>query len=317
MVHRDPGRVDYEAIEIVCRAVFFSWASVWVGLGALRLQICQLIYSVQMLSTLMLAAPNCCSKASRICFELDGNNCYITFVLSDQRLNPLYSCKKPSPSDRTSPGWWRIKVEPWPSWGGAEGNRYGMFYGVTLSKDCIAKAMFSFWILRALRIPKLHGSGTWQTSGGQIHIADRQSWISWIPHAARHRHVCQPYDCRSCGGDVGYTDMTGLYDLYVWIPQDSDLIRKNCQDMASFMATGPGPPVSTAMIWCVLLCQDLEIWRAIYFYVFSMYFLFGAEHFWVSACWSSCRSLEVWSLQDGQGPRPAHPELRINKDSFH
>ena len=216
----------------------------------------------------MLAALNCCSKASRICFELDGNNCYITFVLSNQRLNPLYSCKKPSPSDRTSPGWWRIKVEPWPSWGGADGNRYGMFYGVTLSKDCIAKATFSFWILRALRIPKLHGSGTWQTSGGQIHIADRQSWISWIPHPARHRHVCQPYDCRSCGGDVWYTDMTGLYNLYLWIPQDSDLIRKNCQDMASFMATGPGPPVSTAMIWCVLLCQDLEIWRAI-----SMYFL--------------------------------------------
>lgn len=119
MFHRDPGRVDYEAIEIVCRAVFFSWASVWVGLGALRLQICQLIYSVQMLSTLMLAALNCCSKASRICFELDGNNCYIAFVLSNQRLNPLYSCKKPSPSDRTSPGWWRIKVEPWPSWGGS------------------------------------------------------------------------------------------------------------------------------------------------------------------------------------------------------
>lgn len=91
-----------------------------------------------------------------------------------------------------------------------------MFYGVTLSKDCIAKATFSFWILRALRIPKLHGSGTWQTSGGQIHIADRQSWISWIPHPARHRHVCQPYDCRSCGGDVWYTDMTGLYDLYIF-----------------------------------------------------------------------------------------------------
>ena len=32
MFHKDPGRVDYEAIEIVCRAVFFSWANLSIDL---------------------------------------------------------------------------------------------------------------------------------------------------------------------------------------------------------------------------------------------------------------------------------------------